>query len=268
MSKILIEKNATEYYDVDGPIIACVGMMAAIAMFKLKTLVDGRSEWEFFPDPSPQFDYYHQGIYRNQRATSLAADQVESLPDLPDYVFSTLEIKDRLEPSINSFRASDYRCIAEFLEKQSDNECYAYAILKEDLYETHHGDGCYRYLNGAFFDKVDATNLVTEIDANSKFQAHFRTMNLVLKQEYIEVVDFNIELFDRFELSEVLKTLDQLFQINAANSSVEEQYAGIPHRLLDHYDGGISPSKEYIDAILEAAPSEFHVQAKKFADEK
>lgn len=266
MSKILIEKNAAEYYDVDGPIIACVGMMAAIAMFKLKSLVDGRSEWEFLPDTSPQFDYYHQGIYRNHRATFLAADQLESLPDLPDYVFSTLGNKERGMTPIDSFRASDYRCIAEFLEKQSDNECHAYAILKEDLYETNHGDGCYRYLSAAFFDRVEATNLVTEIDANSKFQAHFRTMKLVLKQEYIEVVDFNIELFDRFELSEVLKTLDQLLQINDANSSVEEQYAGIPHRLLDQYDGGISPSKEYINALLEAAHRELHAQAKKFTD--
>lgn len=268
MTKILIEKNATEYFDVDGPIIACVGMMADSAMFKLKTLANGRSEWELLPDNSTQFDYYHQGIYRNHRATFLAEDEIESLADLPLQIPSKLEIKENLETPINSFLVSDHGNIAEFLKKQARNEYSIYAVLHEDLYETNHGDGCYRYLTAVFLEKVDAQNLIAQINSDRNFLGHLRLLTLELKQDRIEIVDLNKETFDHYDSKAILDLLNRRCDPCSAIANVEEQYAGIPHRLLDQYDGGVAPTKEDIDELLKVAPMELQSRAKVFIEEK
>lgn len=213
MSKILIEKDATEYYDVDGPIIACVGVMAAIAMFKLKTLEDGRSEWELLPDTSPQFDYFHQGIYRNQRAILLELPEIKIFPDLQSQLCVTADPKQDCYFKKDFAQASDYKTVASFLRKQRNDEYLVYAVLVEDLYETLHGDGCFRYLNAVFFEVNDAKQSIYEIDMDKNFQGILRTIKLVLGNEVIVLSFPDREIFDRFTVKDILSRIQEQLEI-------------------------------------------------------
>lgn len=48
----------------------------------------------------------------------------------------------------------------------------------------------------------------------------------------------------------------------------EENVGGVPHRLLDGYDGGDAPPDEYVQELLKGAPDHIQKRLKDVASEK
>lgn len=50
--------------------------------------------------------------------------------------------------------------------------------------------------------------------------------------------------------------------------SEEPMVGGVPHRLLDGYDGGVAPPEEFMKKLLEGAPPEIKARAEEFAKQR
>jgi len=48
----------------------------------------------------------------------------------------------------------------------------------------------------------------------------------------------------------------------------DQKFNGVDHALLDGYDGGTTPTTEFIQELLKTAPLEIQQRAKQFSEEK
>lgn len=52
------------------------------------------------------------------------------------------------------------------------------------------------------------------------------------------------------------------------NNDTEQKINGVDHRLLDGYDGGTTPPKDFIAQLLEGAPPAVQARAKEYAAQR
>lgn len=151
-----------DYFDLDGPIVACVGERAFKGMFKFDPV---SNVWELLDPSSEKFDAYHQAIYRNFRAEYLDSTTVLKLPPLLAIV------RPGAEQESSELMKNDYPKVAALLE-QMGGAYRIFIVLREDTYESSQGDGCFRYFDSAFLKSDDADDAANRINNETNLQAH------------------------------------------------------------------------------------------------
>lgn len=61
---------------------------------------------------------------------------------------------------------------------------------------------------------------------------------------------------------------DQTQQQPGAEQTKQDVIGGVPHHLLDGYDGGTAPPPEYLAQMLAKAPPEIQARAKEWAQQR
>lgn len=188
-----------EYFDLDGPVVACVGERAFKGMYKFDPV---SNTWELLDPSSEKFDTYHQAIYRNFRAEYLDSTALSKLPPLLAIVRpSTVQ-----EP--NEFMKSDYPKVAALIE-QVGGEHRIFIVLREDTYESSQGDGCFRYFDSAFLKSDDAGDSANRINKETNLQAHVLIciVSLIAGSENI-LVHIDKQINDRVSAPEVISFIE------------------------------------------------------------
>jgi hypothetical protein len=218
MKNIQVDESQASFFESDLTVIACVGPMAATAMFRLNMvdqqpslwslLNQQQAKWSFLEPHSPEYDSYHQSIFRNGRATSLSKKMVEHLPALPAEVSYEPQSREDYYRPARGIHANDYPALKKILLEQPLESCPIYLVLKEDMYETSCGDGCYRYLDSAHLDQTEADMAASTITATSGYQGHLRQITITLIDEHLDAADFTLAVFEHYSITEVLGLLN------------------------------------------------------------
>ncbi len=191
-----------DYFNIDGPIVACVGQYAFNGMFKLNPI---SNTWSLLDPSSLSYDSYHQSIYRTGRVEHLDALAISKLPPLLAIV------QPRIAPEPNEFIRSDYPNVFSLLG-QEGAERQIFAVLREDTYETCHGDGCYIYFESAYLNFEDASKAANQISNESYMRGHLRTYVIRLDQASGNIIlDLENQAYDRVSTQEVLRFLEAKF---------------------------------------------------------
>ncbi len=56
--------------------------------------------------------------------------------------------------------------------------------------------------------------------------------------------------------------------MNESKAPQDDVVNGVPHRLLDGYDGGDAPPPEFLNQLLQGAPAEIRARAEEFARQR
>ncbi len=207
--------------DNSDTLIACVGTMGFEAMFRLDP-TEADPKWEFLVPESPTWDFIHQEIYRAHRADRLDPNELPPdlppLPEIPKGPFPKPE--DYVLPEV-PIHASRYPAVTEFLKARKDETVTVFVVLYEDGYETCCGDGEFHYFENAFLNREDAQRYMDRGQAalgpgwQQKVWFHLRTMTVKLAHEVFIFPDFKLELFDRYNVGDVLQVLEFCLPLKA-----------------------------------------------------
>ncbi len=148
--------NACELYETDSEVVVAFlvsGGSGGLLRY------DGRSGWTFHPAGSLVWDSFHQGVYRNHRASRLTSEDLErrGIPPPPADRYSgapAVAWKDQFnaEMSLSAVPPG----ILDRLTEDASRERSVYLVLYEDVYETAFGDGCFLYPQAAFWTENEA----------------------------------------------------------------------------------------------------------------
>ena len=209
MQPILIDKSQTTFFETDGSVIASVGPMASTAMFRLDRQNQQQVQWSFLDPNSPKFDYFHQYIFRNQRASLLEPEEIKKLPDLPESVpYEAKSREDDHRPTGN-IQADNHPALKQILLARPSQARPVYVVLNEDTYETSCGDGCYRYLDAVFLDRAEAIEHIAAIDATRSHAGHLRPLTVAMVDGHLDIPDFKLGAFEHYNVADVLKLLNE-----------------------------------------------------------
>jgi len=116
----------------------------------------GGEAWEFFGPGTVEWDGWHQGVYRNFRASRLGADELRrrgiALPALDAYRSRPPgQWTDRFPVEMPAGEAP-----RQVLARLTAGALAVHVILFEDRYETSFGDGKFLYPEAAFEDPAAA----------------------------------------------------------------------------------------------------------------
>jgi hypothetical protein len=185
-------------------IYACLGPMGGAAIFRLH---EPTREWEFLIPESPHWDDVHQRIYRNARVVGLPADELTSLPPLPPIPPGPFpEWKEYFLPK-HPLRTSAYPAFARHVEEQRASVVTVFVVLLEDTYETAFGDGEFHYFRDVFVTEGAAVRYA-ETHAEEWLRFHVRPVAIGVEGGTIRFPHWRPQLFDRYELEEVLTALE------------------------------------------------------------
>lgn len=194
-------------FDTDA-VYACVGPMAAEALFRLRDPLAGDRQWEFLVPDSPAWDSIHQGIYRNPRVEEVRPEAfpvpLPPLPEIPRGPFPPW--KDHFLPK-HPVHAARFPSVAAFFAAGKRESVTVFVVLFEDTYETVFGDGEFHYFRKAFLTREDAQRDMDQ-DPKEWERLHLRSMMVTLDHATFGFPDFNPQLFDHYEAQEVLAALE------------------------------------------------------------
>jgi hypothetical protein len=147
--------SACELYETDSVVVAFLGSGGSDGLLRH----DGRSGWSFHPAGSLVWDSFHQGVYRNFKASRLTAADLERRgisPPPADQYRGTPAVawKDQFNAEIPLSAVPPG--MLDRLKEDGARERSVYLVLYEDLYETAFGDGCFLYPQAAFWTENDA----------------------------------------------------------------------------------------------------------------
>jgi hypothetical protein len=193
-------------FDTDA-VYACVGPMGVTAMFRLKKSLAGEPEWEFLVPESPTWDRVHQRLYLDRRWVETVNPHelpapLPPIPEIPPGPFPHPREYFVPEGPIN---ALEYPSVTGLLKTRG--EVTVFVVLFEDPYETALGDGEFHFFRDVFLNRADAQRYIDQNKSTGE-QFHLRTMSIMLDSGTLGFPDFRVELFDRYTVEEVLKTLE------------------------------------------------------------
>jgi hypothetical protein len=209
MSKITIDPQTATFYETDGSVIACVGTRATTAMFRLRRLpLTAMPEWQWLSPSSEAFDYFHQTIYRNERADVLDGERHQDLPPLPDEVTQAMIQEQTVEPDAK-VSVIEFPYIGQYLAERPGQSMQVYVVLREDKYETACGDGCYRYFDSVFLQPRHAKDRINSIEVGGDYSGSLRQLNIRRDGQVITIPDHAPKLFEHYALQDVLRILSE-----------------------------------------------------------
>ena len=198
-------------FDTDA-VYACVGPMAAEALFRLRDPAASGAQWEFLVPNSPAWDAIHQRIYRNPRVDEVSPGEFPApLPPLPEIPRGPFPDWKTYYLPAQPIHASRFPSVARFLEARDPKTAPVFIVLREDTYETMLGDGEFHYFQDVFLTEEHAQRHLEQ--ARSEWERpHLRMMTIRLDSGEFTFPDFNPQLFDRYRMEDVLAALEARLQ--------------------------------------------------------
>ena len=200
-----------QYYQEDGLFCACINHgHDGIFIYRL---YDENPTWEFVQPGTVSWDSLHQEIYRNYKFTPCKINEVYDLPPLPQIPkVESIQWKDNFLPDKET-KASGYPNIRKLLKEFPDQSITLFILLFEDRYETALGDGKFLYYKGKiYFSESDAADYSEKNTSDEKYgpKYHVRSIKIRLENDSINPVDFEVGMFEHFELIKILEDLELL----------------------------------------------------------
>lgn len=151
------DPSACELYETDSVVVAFLGSWGSEGLLSFHE----RSGWTFHPAGSVVWDSFHQGVYRNHRATRLTSADLERrrIPPPPADQYSGVPAvawRDQFNAEIALSAVPPG--ILDRLREDGTRQRSVYLVLYEDVYETAFGDGCFWYPQAAFWNEQEAQN--------------------------------------------------------------------------------------------------------------
>jgi hypothetical protein len=173
---------------------------SGIFMKRSTELDDG--EWRFIAPYSASWDFQHQKIFRQHRASEfepLAQDF--SLPDLPEFPDPPPEgWKEYFREKAHA-RVSTYPQLFSSLSNNTQRRVTVNVLLYEDRYESMFGDGKFHDFAGAFIDREAFLDRKEEREtqAGESNTYHARDFTLEWDDDFCFSNNFEVKTFDHFK---------------------------------------------------------------------
>lgn len=178
-------------------------LYAFVGTFGLGGLfVLSEGEWTWSARGSPRWDSLHQGAFRNHRFSS--AEPPRDMPPFPEII-----VADRVfhPPAPSDCPVPD--AVADWV-RAGGGQRRAVLLLREDLYESAHGDGRFLYPEGCFPSET-ACKAHLSAHALSGYAYHRRGVDLALQDGSVRLARITDGHWaDRFEIEDVLARLAAL----------------------------------------------------------
>ncbi len=193
--------------------------------FRLKT---DKSGWNIIPYVTIEWDSLDQYAWNGKEidATITSNDELPSwLPDIP-----TLEELQAV-PSVNwrdmqketdSFDANNYPYLKKYFIDNNLKVQQLYFALTEDYYESKYGDGAYRYLKLASFDKQEILDFVAsckgveeyDLGNGSKcteysYLGFLKEHTIIFQDDKYYMPDFEPETFEHYKFIQLLEKIEE-----------------------------------------------------------
>jgi hypothetical protein len=192
-----------EYYRTDGgAILATVGTYGFTAFLEYD---EKENNWQHLDLNSPRGDMLHQEIFLAHRATGLYGPPIGAPPlplDQPG-VYHPKEYYQQRPP----VPCEEVPNVTALLREAGGTELVVHIVLREDRYETLHGDGRFHYLDAVYIKGKDAKRHPEHASGN--YHYHLRKMTLCLDGNHVCWSNFKLELFDHYDPERVVKELEE-----------------------------------------------------------
>jgi hypothetical protein len=113
------------------------------------------------------------------------------------------------------YPADEFPHLKEYFEKKNINEKKLYFALVEDMYETYHGDGTFRYFKKCSFNKEDIEKFISELRPHtpkvSGYEGYFKEHTIHFNGKNFTMPDFKPVVFENYELEKLLIISDEKF---------------------------------------------------------
>lgn len=137
------------FYHDDDLVLAFCGTWGAQGVYRCWLNDDpGQIRWEFCPPESKTYDFYHQKVFRQQRADACDDDVRARLPPLPDGFPppTALHVAEKAVPA--SVKPVGRVLLA--VRAAPAGRLAVFVVLSENSYESLFGDGVFRDFEAAF----------------------------------------------------------------------------------------------------------------------
>jgi len=201
-----------ELYELDhGGVLAFAGTRGDRGV-----LTWGGSGWTFHARGSLTWDDLHQAVYRNHRATSLAAFDLANrgiptpppglVPETPQSV--TWEEQFASQVPLQQVRAE----VLQRLRANGPAPLSVHLIMVEDQYESTHGDGVFLYAKAAFWDAQAAAEQAQTLRATQDpvLGNAYHRKSIALRVDEgrgVLVANLNLAQGERCSIQDVLRLL-------------------------------------------------------------
>ena len=203
-----------EYFqstDTDA-LYACIGPLAATALFVLVEPKAAHAKWHFLVPASPSWDAAHQRIYRQFHVKTVQLANLPAglppLPAIPPGPFPSWQ--DNFEPRA-PVHASQFPLLCHLLAARGPGWSTVVCVLEEDRCETVFGDGEFHYFSAAFLTTEEAHEHA-ERNAGKYSRFHVRTLAVRLEGEGLVIANMQVELFDRYTAQDALSAVEGLLR--------------------------------------------------------
>jgi len=176
-------------------------------------------KWEIIAYGSKQWNFYNHNIHNSTSYVQLENNNLlEWMPEIPslEELNKVPEVKTANHIITNGkFNADEFPNIKQYFEDNRKSEETLFIVLKEDMYETYHGDGIYRFLGRASFNKECIENYINNITishplGNShKIKCYLKEHTLKYENNYFTVPDYAPLAFEHYEVGTLLKLVEQ-----------------------------------------------------------
>lgn len=198
-----------QVFENNGCYILPIGDMGFDGIFIMHE--DSEAKWRFVQPGTTSWDSLHQAIYLAKRYAQYdfksIAHKLPEISELPDKSFGKWQ---------ENFESDDACALTHpYLVFKLTHTFWqtltVFAILKEDLYEAHFGDGQFRYYKRVFVSCVEAKAFVTK-SKTKHMDYHIVPLTLKFDNKKIVSPDFRPVWPEHYYLKDVLYDLENYFR--------------------------------------------------------
>jgi len=215
-ASLTVERSACELYETDSEnVVAFLGSWGSEGLLNFHE----RSGWTFHPAGSIAWDSFHQGVYRNHKAHRLTSVDLErrGIPAPPADRYGrtpAVDWKDNFNAELPLSAVPPG--ILDRLRENGSRQSSVYLVLYEDVYETAFGDGCFWYLQGAFWTENEARiflrlRLAQEAERpKNELGCKYRLKEIRLSADETEqklAAALEIEKYEHYSVEDVVRLL-------------------------------------------------------------
>jgi hypothetical protein len=180
------------------------------------------NDWDIVPDGSEQASSLYQQLCTwhdielvyNDEPTHILPDWLPEIPTLEELrEVKSIKWADNFDKD-KTYPIEDYPKLLEMIKNNHSEEIPFYFVLTEDLYESRFGDGTFRYLEWASFNRSELESLMKELMAkNSKkyigYDCLLKNHTLKIEGNRIDIPDFEPNNFEHYKKWKLLKLLEE-----------------------------------------------------------